>query len=1058
MSRPINILHLTDFHYSKRKEHDQRIVIDALLADIAKLSDGTLKPDLIVFSGDLVDNADEESIYDLFFDSLLEPLSKVARCGESRIVISAGNHDAHRSFVQKDKHRLDGLAINLTDRTNLNNEYSSGALANMVGEKFKGFLDLRSYIGEHAVVFKNAVSSVYGFPDLNLSVVELNSAWMGYTGLDKIRDERKLLIPEAAIYDALRHVPEAHAAMLVTHHPSNWLAEFCESDFLNAMDGKFRLALFGHMHESRPQQVGTFKGTCLFNQGGALYSSRDDWYIGYSLLRLDPVSGHIEAHFRTYFDRRREFDSAVDIVDSGRFFSSDDAKAFFYKQARIIDRPSVRAWCHETALPTAEKAFNEGLTDRKVCDLFVPPPLYMKSNYMEREGQDVAEQAEVSISFDDLVFSASSCLIAGNAEYGKTTLLQQIALKLFREPQSAEHFTVPVVISFGQIKRGENRIEALIREALPDLPDGCTVQGLLNEGLVTVLCDDVFQADGVRYPLLRQFVTKYSNNRYIFSVPAGRNDRYLTSVDTELPIRFEVVSIHSLRRRDMRTLVKKWDTDHRLDQDVVLDRVVNEIKSMNVPLTAVNGTILLSIMEDQPDFTPINRTVLIEQFIEVLLEKRGVEQIDRRSFDFRNYMHYLAHVAGHMAENDRYVLDMGALHQISGSYLDSLGFTHKAEDLIAHCLECRIFVRKGSGDISFRYRAFLEFFIAKQMKESDPFRTWVLDDARYLGFVNELQYYAGIGRNDEALLEMIGERFEALTNDFFKERPDQRIVENFKLGNFESSDDLLDAVGAQLSAPPLTASERDEILEADIPQDVEGRQEVFRPKPADPATRFFTCLVIYSNILRNSELVPDQMKRLHLSQVLNGWGNLFTASLIALPLLVKHRRMRLNGVEYVVAVPKHFSDGAVARIIFLDFPNVISKLVWATVGTQKLERQLTEPKLVEASEPKLITFFRQALCVDLRVGDWQSRFETFTEGLRDNRYLLEGALWKANEAFTIGVMQEAVRMKLAKTMSKIIAALQHLPKSERGKLVSDRMSFYRRQDLIRRLKTGNDEE
>jgi predicted MPP superfamily phosphohydrolase len=96
MSRPINILHLTDFHYSKRKEHDQRIVIDALLADIAKLSDGTLKPDLIVFSGDLVDNADEESIYDLFFDSLLEPLSKVARCGESRIVISAGNHDAHR--------------------------------------------------------------------------------------------------------------------------------------------------------------------------------------------------------------------------------------------------------------------------------------------------------------------------------------------------------------------------------------------------------------------------------------------------------------------------------------------------------------------------------------------------------------------------------------------------------------------------------------------------------------------------------------------------------------------------------------------------------------------------------------------------------------------------------------------------------------------------------------------------------------------------------------------------------------------------------------------------
>src|SRR3546814_8119607 len=46
----------------------------------------------------------------------------------------------------------------------------------------------------------------------------------------------------------------------------------------------------------------------------------------------------------------------------------------------------------------------------------------------------------------------------------------------------------------------------------------------------------------------------------------------------------------------------------------------------------------------------------------------------------------------------------------------------------------------------FRYRAFLEYFIASQMDISPDFRSWVLDDSRYLSFVNELNYYAGLER------------------------------------------------------------------------------------------------------------------------------------------------------------------------------------------------------------------------------------------------------------------------------------------------------------------------
>src|SRR3546814_1342499 len=65
----------------------------------------------------------------------------------------------------------------------------------------------------------------------------------------------------------------------------------------------------------------------------------------------------------------------------------------------------------------------------------------------------------------------------------------------------------------------------------------------------------------------------------------------------------------------------------------------------------------------------------------------------------------------------------------------------------------------------FRYRAFLEYFIASQMDISPDFRSWVLDDSRYLSFVNELNYYAGLERSDAELLAVIGDRFQKLRSE-----------------------------------------------------------------------------------------------------------------------------------------------------------------------------------------------------------------------------------------------------------------------------------------------------
>mgnify|MGYP001153875745 CR=1 FL=1 len=1056
MSSPLTFLHISDFHYSKAREHDQGVVVGALIKDVHTLCERAHKPDFIIISGDLVRAADDDRVYDYAFDSLISPVSKAAGCAESRILIVPGNHDVHRRNVEADFAAHEAFLGSMNDRDSLNDSFVKGDVSAYALKQSSSYFELTDYLYTDRPVYSDGVITVRHFESANFAAIEINTAWASYAGTRNVRDERRLLLPEASLIAALAKVPPNVTTMVVCHHPLNWLTEFCETDVIQLLDGRANFVLFGHMHEPRPANVGSFRGTCLWNQAGALYQGRQR-YLGYSIIRYDPPTSNLAINFRSYFDKRREFGPAIDLVSDGMFYSPSGAKAFFYQADRRVDRDALRSWLAADLRPALADEFNEGITDRKTSDVFVPPPLFAEVPINETEDEEAAA-GEVSLPLDQLVKAGTNLIISGGAEYGKTTLLQQFALRVIDQCSDGEcEPSVAVVIPFSGVKKGEARIKSLIKAALPaDFPDGCQLDRLLTEGLVTLLVDDVIFLDDVRYPALRDFINLYPKNRFIFSTIAGRNERYLAPTDTALVVPFDHISMRPLRRTDMRSLVRKWDPDGRLNQDEVLDRVINEIKSINVPVTAVNGTILLTIFEHQSNFTPINRAVLIEQFIEVLLEKRSTQQIERRQFDFTNRTHYLCHLVEHMARSNTYILTRAALGDFTSKYLDGLGLPKEADAVVDELLAARIFWKRSDGNISFRYRAFLEFFIGKQMTASRSFRDWVLEEGRYLSYVNEIQYYAGIGRDDVELLEVVGARFFGLSAKLFEElgrAPDLRVIEAFSLPSADASaDDLLASVEQQINAPPLTAEERDEILEADLPQDVEGRQEVFRPEPSDAGARWFTALLVYSGVVRNLELVPDAVKRKHLAAVLEGWSSLLVMTLWVVPLLAKRRGMIVNGVNYNVMVSKHLSEGEVARVVYRELPAAISKLLWGAVGTEKLERQLLVPNLDEAAEPKIVGFFRNTLSVDLRLGDWPTRIDRFAETLRESRYLLEALMVKTTQVFRLSSHGENVRETLRRSLAGMMGTLKGLPKGERQKFIDGQIKGMERRGFVQKLK------
>ena len=592
--RTTNILHITDLHFKSDRAHNQRVVLDALLDDIKLQSVRVGEPDLVVFSGDLVHNADDENVYDKLYDDLLDPLLDAVNCDHSRLYLVPGNHDIQRTQVQSLKTEQREFTKYCATRDTLNERYFDGSIGKFARNKCSIFYEFQSFFEAEGTIFANEFVQVYDLPEKGISMLCMNTSWMGNAGLDKVSDLRNLLLPEASLVEAFHHVPQGRFVVGVQHHPTNWLAEFCETDFKDYLGGKIDLQLIGHVHDPRPIVFREASGTTFQNQAGALYTWREDRYLGYSLIRIAPEKKFIEVCWRSYYDKRRCFDEATNVnKNSGWLYSSDAAESHFRDLFDDFKKLDVKQWVENVVKPQIEGEFEKGMHDRPTTEFFVAPPLHKQTFIESKKEEDCDEFVKQEIDFDDLSRSSDNVIIQSHPEYGRTTLLQQLCVdgcSTERVERKDRHF-VPVFLKFSDFAPGTKRVEKAIRNALPDLPPSCTIETLLSNGVFSIFVDDVLFSNVKGMAELRSFVSTFKSNRFILSTLQLRQYDGV-QIDVGLPVHFERVTMSPFRRKDIRSLVKKWDTPSETEEEL-LERVVRELRAINVPYTPVNSTLLL---------------------------------------------------------------------------------------------------------------------------------------------------------------------------------------------------------------------------------------------------------------------------------------------------------------------------------------------------------------------------------------------------------------------------------------------------------------------------------
>jgi len=281
----VTFLHLSDLHVGMSPEGWLwPAVKSAFYADVKALLPQTGLPDIVIFSGDLVQRATREE-YERLTELLCHLWEHFRGLGCNPVFIPVpGNHDLSR----QPKSDLAGKALrSWWSDPDVPKDFwaDTPGYRDFVARSFENYQRFCSALSMSSV--PTPTGAVHGLipgdiavrvpvREQSIGVVGLNSAWLQVGEGDFMGqldvDPRQLLAVIGDDPDAWCR--EQTANLLVTHHPESWLHPDSQTTWRSDIycGTRFDCHLFGHMHEQRTSVVadGGFQGRRLF-QGASLF-------------------------------------------------------------------------------------------------------------------------------------------------------------------------------------------------------------------------------------------------------------------------------------------------------------------------------------------------------------------------------------------------------------------------------------------------------------------------------------------------------------------------------------------------------------------------------------------------------------------------------------------------------------------------------------------------------------------------------------------------------------------------------------------------------------------
>lgn len=1037
----ITILQLSDLHIRADHLNDIEIVIEALLNDIVSFKKKGINIDYISFCGDLICDGDKgysktERQYDLAQKYFIKPLLTCVKLPKTKFLFVPGNHDIERTKIKSNEIFEIGLRDKLKNRDETNKIIDSLGKQPLILDRLSNFNNFKKIFlnKNRQVITKSPLFSSHKFPGDQYSVgfACLNSAWRAYGGSE---DYSNLLIGERQVDLAIKDIKDCDLKVAIIHHPLEYLMQFEQSDMKNSLHKNFDMILTGHIHQNDSIRTQRTMGFLITNTCGSLFSGR--CFNHYSIIRYDFSKRSCLIIFRKYYDGRREFDKDLFQFPDGKveFINESQDKIKLHKQNYTVINKSyvdVESELNLSLIPNV----TDSQAPKRLIDLFVNPLI---ADVSEFASQGIEQDSYEYYDLDNLIEENDNYVFFGRKEIGKSTLLKYVCLKYFDNLETKFDFNlrIPILIDFNSLSKGIYPIHKNIGSFLASHKKSFDIESNLKSGNFIFLIDDVIPEKVKELEKLSKFIHLYPSNRYIITVDESLLDIFDFDNLPELYLDFNKLYIHSFTRKEVRIFAKKWFKVHKKDESIILDNIQDNINRINIPVTPMNLSLLFWIFEKNENYSPINEAALLEKFIELILERLKLSDVRSSEFDYRDRVDFLMHLTHPLVRKNKFQISIEKLESFTSNYFKQRGLKVRVTSFLEPFFQKGILIDKD-GIVQFRFKCFLEYFIALNVRKNKSCYDHVLNPMNYLSFFNEIVLYTGIARDDKVLLELLIKRTKESFKDICKKvairKIDQYTLPVSYFGGL-SSNDIEDLMSFDISDDM-----KDKLLDKTANQYTIQDQTVVKEKYEDYKRYSLMNLLLLASTIRNSELIDDAPLKIKAEKLCIKYFGIIIVYIF-------------NGFDEILKQTEGNNQEDHDRIVYnfrILFAIVINAYIHHYLGTEKLE--LIIKSVLEKEKGDVMKWLNIMLYFDLGLPGHLDYIMTFFKNC-ESLLLLEISFLKLMHYYYFTELEKDRKVKVEKILSEIQVKLKYssYSKINKGKMKSDFIIHLQREKLRKKI-------
>lgn len=995
--RVINILHISDLHVQKNNMGEIKEIIQKLIDDIKKVQkQKNISIDLICFTGDLVQRGDkalrDEMQWRLAIDIFVNPLLRELSLSKEEFIFVPGNHEVD---ITKIVPRLEkGLEVDslqdikdVMDHFDISYNSRLSYFYKIVKEQL---LDVK---------MKNlGYSYCKHINGINVGISCIDSAWRS-SGKGK-EEKGKLYVGTKQIRELYNEIAESDIKICMMHHPIDWLEEY-EALEIEKELAKYDLVLQGHVHEEDLKQVVRRELKTVYSTVGKLYpldyaeGRALDGYNGYSILNIEYDLCKCNVYLRTYFGKnRKEFDAGIDICPSGEE-SYDICSKMEDHQLKFNLIKGIAQYFYNMSEKYTLIKEADAKSPENIRQILVEPVLSEKSEYVKENGD--VESKEVSIH--NLMNINDNILLIGKKETGKTTILQQLGLRYIEEYNSKG--IVPIYVNMKYLPKGANRlVNSTIQFVQTHILDNEAISkkdivDILSAGKMVFLIDNVKTEDANHAKWIQEFIGTYKSNRFILTI----EEEFFQSLDIkQIPdygTIFKEVYIQYMGKSQIRSMVTKWAKGR--ENTINIAETVNKIDSycnqINFAKTPFNIAVFMVIWDENSNFVPSNECIVMENYLEIVLEKLSSNESLRSTYAFKLKQNFLSYIAHQMYLKNEYFLTKEEFDVITKKYHQLKGYNIGKSRFDVIFFEKNILSYSGEY-IVFSHTSFLEYFLAIYAFNNKEFLNEIIKKGNRIFFRNEICFYSGMNQDCTELLDSFSADILNVVVEYIDlvdDLNEMSIMNEFKMDREQLISDI------QKNRP--TQEELDAASDSLSPYEEKKPTEINKVKIMEnDAEDFYSLLQMYGSIIKNAELLDNKYKIEHLEYYMYGMNMLYAIMIKLFEHMRKEfkfeelsdndkRHLKINTEEEFEKMKVQMVD-----ITKLIFPIAIQNLILENVGSPKLEAAINE--LIARNQNKPFEkFMLMFLKCDLGINSLKSILGQYIKG-EESKDILKIALLK----------------------------------------------------------------